>query len=118
MDNADIEDLFSGLGAVDIRRMFGGKGIYYQGLIIALEADGALLLKADETTAPRFREAGCSQWTYDSKGRAVAMPYWSIPDEALDDLDEMAGWARLAYEASMRTSDKGRRSVKRGRGSS
>jgi DNA transformation protein len=30
------------------------------------------------------------------------MPYWSVPDIALDDPDEMAKWARLALEAAMR----------------
>ncbi|TIO57356.1 MAG: TfoX/Sxy family protein, partial [Mesorhizobium sp.] len=32
----------------------------------------------------------------------VAMPYWSVPDSAFDDPDEMAVWARRAYEAGRR----------------
>lgn len=105
MDNDAIGDLFSGLGPVTIKRMFGGKGIYFDGLIVALEIDGDILLKADKKTVPEFEAAGCRQWVYDGhKGRAAtAMPYWSIPDSAIDDADEMAGWARKAYEASFRT---------------
>ena len=30
------------------------------------------------------------------------MPYWSIPDSAMDDPDEMAEWARKAHEAGRR----------------
>ena len=98
MDNEAIADLFSGLGRVTIRRMFGGKGIYHQGMIVALEVGGDILLKADEVTAPDFAEAGATQWVYEGKMRngPVAMPYWSIPESALDDQDEMAIWARKA----------------------
>ena len=104
MDSEAIRDLFAPLGHVTIRRMFGGKGIYFNGLIIGLEVDGELLLKADELTAADFAAAGCAQWVYEGamrKGK-VAMPYWSIPDSAADDTDELLPWARKAYEASVR----------------
>ena len=105
MDNDSIADLFAGLGRITIRRMFGGKGIYHEGLIVALEVGGDIMLKADAVSAPDFAAAGSSQWVYEGhvrKGR-VAMPYWSIPDSALDDPEEMAHWARKAYEASLRS---------------
>ena len=54
MDNAAIEEMFQSLGPVTIRRMFGGKGIYVGELIVALEVDGEILLKADEVTIPEF----------------------------------------------------------------
>ncbi|CCF19589.1 TfoX domain protein [Pseudorhizobium banfieldiae] len=104
MNNDAIEEMFEPLGPVTVRRMFGGKGIYHQGMIIALElSDGELLLKADATSAAEFRAAGARQWTYESKkGKAAAMPYWTIPDEALDDPDILQKWLRLAYEAALR----------------
>lgn len=102
MDNDAIQDLFSGLGPVTIKRMFGGKGIYFNGMIIALEVDDEILLKADKVSAPHFVAAGCRQWSYAGKSKPVDMPYWSIPDDALDDPDIMAEWARRAYEASLR----------------
>ena len=105
MDNDAISDLFSGLGPVTIKRMFGGKGIYFEGQIVALEVDGEILLKADKESAPEFEAAGCRQWVYEGKKgkRPTAMPYWSIPDNAIDDPDEMAGWARKAHDASLRS---------------
>lgn len=104
MDDESIADLFAGLGRVSIRRMFGGKGIYHEGLIIGVELDGELLLKADATSAPDFEAAGSRQWTYIGKrhGKRVAMPYWTVPDGALDDPDEMRVWAGKAYEAALR----------------
>ncbi|MGC4025690.1 MAG: TfoX/Sxy family protein [Mesorhizobium sp.] len=104
MDDDDLRDMFAGLGPITIRRMFGGKGIYHNGLITALVVQGELLLKADTISAPEFAAAGSTQWTYESrKGKAAAMPYWSVPDAAIDDPDELTIWARKAYEASIRT---------------
>lgn len=103
MDNAAIEEMFEGLGPVSIRRMFGGKGIYHQGLIIAIDLRDEVLLKADETSAPAFEAAGAVQWSYEGKkGKPVLMPYWSIPDVALDDPDELRHWVTMAFEAALR----------------
>lgn len=102
MDNDVIRDMFDSLGEVTIKRMFGGKGIYHQGKILALEVSGDLLLKADAESAPEFADAGASQWIYDGKNKPVAMPYWSIPEEALDDPEELAKWIGLAWAAALR----------------
>lgn len=104
MDNELIHEMFDSLGEITIKRMFGGKGVYHKGVILALEVDGEVLLKADAETAPAFADAGASQWVYDGKARSkpVAMPYWSIPDAAVDDSEEMAKWVRLAWEAALR----------------
>jgi len=105
MDNDAISDLFSGLGPVSIRKMFGGKGIYHEGVIVAIELRGDIMLKADAMLAPEFENAGCKQWTYAhaKNGKQVSMPYWTVPDGAMDDPDEMAFWARKSYEAGMRS---------------
>ncbi|MHB8287499.1 MAG: TfoX/Sxy family protein [Caulobacteraceae bacterium] len=103
MDDIEIEELFSGLGPVTIKRMFGGKGVYHLGRIVAVVFRDELLLKADVDTAPAFEAAGARQWTYDGqKDKLIRMPYWSTPDDALDDPDAMTRWARLAYEAALR----------------
>ncbi len=107
MDNDAIADMFDSLGPVSIRRMFGGKGIYHRGIVLALEVDGEILLKADTESRAAFEAAGSRQWRPHSgkkkgAGKQVAMPYWSIPDAALDDPDEMALWVRLAWETALR----------------
>ena len=59
-------------------------------------------MKADSDSSPQFEAAGSSQWVYEGKTKPVKMPYWSIPDAALDDPDELAQWVRLAFEAALR----------------
>lgn len=103
MDPQAIEDIFAPFGPVTTRRMFGGTGIYHKGVIIALEAYGEILLKADAVSRPDFEAAGACQWVYEGKGgKPAAMPYWSVPDTALDDAEEFARWAQKAYEAGLR----------------
>lgn len=105
MDDDRIRELFEGLGPVSVRRMFGGKGIYHHGVIFALILRDELMLKGDDGLAADYEAAGGRRWTYVNKrhGRPVAMPYWTAPESALDDPDEMTGWARKAYEAGLRS---------------
>ena len=44
MEDERIRELFEGLGPVSIRRLFGGKGIYHDGVIVALILRGELML--------------------------------------------------------------------------
>ena len=102
MDEDFIHDLFAPFGEVRTRRMFGGLGIYREGIMFALVAGGELYLKADVETGARFREAGSEPFVYEQRGRPVTMSYWRLPEPALDDADELRNWAQLAYEAALR----------------
>ena len=103
MDTDYFHDLFEPFGPVTVKRMFGGAGIYHAGEIIAVVVDGEVCLKADATSAPEFAAAGSTQWTYEGKSKPVKMPYWRLPDAALDDPDAITRWAKLAYEAALRS---------------
>ena len=107
MDKTQIEEIFAGLGEVTVQRMFGGQGVYHHGLIVAVVYQGELLLKADDQTHGLFEAAGARRWVYDGQaGKEAAMPYWSIPETAYDDADEMRLWTRRAYEAALRAPPK------------
>lgn len=97
-----IRELLAPLGAVSARKMFGGYGIYHDSVMIGLVADGALFLKTDEETRPRFAAAGCAPFVTESKGKRIEMSYWSAPEDAMDSADAMTPWARLAYAAAVR----------------
>ena len=93
---AFVRDLFRGLPAISTRKMFGGLGIYSEGIIFAvIGPEDALLLKARGPLAADLAAEGCEQWSYEGKsGKAARMPYWSFPESALDDPDEACAWAR------------------------
>ena len=91
-------DLFSGLGPITTRRMFGGLGIYLDGAIFAvMMSDGRIMLKGQGDMQARFDAMGMERWTYQRDGKPpAAMPYWALPDSALDDAGEAVDLARAA----------------------
>lgn len=98
-----VREHFSALGALEIKRMFGGAGVYSHGLIFALLDDGVVWLKADETTVPALQAGGSRQFTYPGKqGAVMTLGYWSLPDSATDDPDEAVTWARAAIDVALR----------------
>ena len=102
MGDEDIREVFATLGPVSIRRMFSGKGVYFQGVIVAIVYGNELRLKADSIGAPEFDAAGAEQWAYEGRRGRVMMPYWSIPHDAFDDPDAMKRWVRRAFDAGLR----------------
>lgn len=113
MSPEDVREVFRELGGIAVRRMFGGMGLYRDGRIFAIVIDGEIFLKADATTEAALRDAGSSPFTYDRQGRAVAMSYWRMPVDALDDPDEARRWGELALSVSRqgRVSKRARRST-------
>ncbi len=100
MDAQSIRDLFQAFAPVALRRMFGGHGLFHDGLMFALEADGEIYLKVDDRSEPDFIAAGSSPFVYETRHRKVTMRYWRAPEAALDDPEIMAGWAREACRAA------------------
>ncbi|MEL7344262.1 MAG: TfoX/Sxy family protein [Pseudomonadota bacterium] len=100
LDAADLAhgvELFSNLGTITTRKMMGGACLYANGTIFAIiHPDGGLMLKAQGDMIERMRDLGQTQWTYERDGTTRAMPYWSMPDSALDDPDEACNLAREA----------------------
>ena len=97
----DIVELFSVFGPVTVRRMFGGAGIYADGTMFALVADGAIYLKAGTNNAAMFEREGLAPFTYARrKGEGIVMSYRRMPDRLYDDPDELAVWARAALAAA------------------
>lgn len=89
--------------------MFGGAGLFRDGLMFGLVADNEIYLKADSETAERFREAGSRQFVYSREGKSAAMSYWSTPDDALDDPERLKEWAEVAFEAALRGQRSGKK---------
>ncbi|MBN8959557.1 MAG: TfoX/Sxy family protein [Rhizobiales bacterium] len=101
MDRDFLLDLFSGFGAVTLRRMFSGYGVSRDGTNFALVLRGAVYLRADERSIPQFEAEGAKPFQYTARGKTVTLgSYWQLPERLYDDPDELAGWARSAFEAA------------------
>ncbi len=113
MDPDAIQELFAAFGAVTVRRMFGGAGLYADGVMFGLVSDGQIYLKADAVTVPDFERERCAPFEYGTKtGKRAVMSYWRLPDRLYDDPDALALWTRKALavaQKSATTKPKGRR---------
>ncbi len=96
-DIAFARELFEGLGEITTRKMMGGLTLYSGGRIFALlDRSGRTYLKAKGPLAEALAAEGAQQF----RPGGTAMPYWSLPEAALDDSDEACRWARRALAES------------------
>ncbi|RZU02180.1 TfoX/Sxy family protein [Rivibacter subsaxonicus] len=97
-------ELLSPLGRVTARAMFGGYGLYVDGLMVGLVAGEQLYLKTDAQSIEAWRAAGCHPFSYERGGGKppIEMSYWTPPVEAFDGEHAMQPWARLALAAALR----------------
>lgn len=117
LDPEFIRDLFAQFGAVAVRRMFSGAGIFAEGLMIGLIVRDVIYLKADDSSIPDFEREGSRPFIY-TRGRKTgrpkehALPYWRLPERLYDDPDELAVWAARALAIAERKKFAVRRSSK------
>jgi DNA transformation protein and related proteins len=102
LDPEFIRELFAQFRVVTVRRMFGGAGIFAEGLMFGLVFDGAIYLKVDAASIPEFEREGCQPFVYTrakSAGRVGrhSLSYWRMPERLYDDPDELAAWADRAF---------------------
>ncbi len=110
MDAEGLQELFRDFGPVSVRRMFGGQGIFVDGMMIALVAGEVIYLKADAATIPAFEQQGLAPFSYATKnGEHTLTSYWRMPDRLYDDPEELARWARAAQAAALRRASAPRR---------
>jgi len=103
VDAEAIGELFREFGSVSVRRMFGGAGIFVDGLI----SDDVIYLKADSETIPAFEREGQAPFTYPTRNGAHTLTsYWRMPDRLYDDVEELARWAHAAHSVALRAAVK------------
>lgn len=97
-----LHEVFESLGPIRVRRMFGGWGIYHDGVMFGLYAAGRLYLKTDAHNVAQFEAAGCEPFTFTQRGKPVKLSYWSAPESVMDEREQARSWGRSAWEAALR----------------
>lgn len=89
-----VLDVFSGFENVTAKSMFGGFGIYKNGKIFGIIMnDEKFYLKGEGEDAKSFYEQnGGKQAEYKSRGKIMMMKYWSVPEEVLENREELERW--------------------------
>lgn len=97
-----LHEVFALFGDIQLRKMFGGYGVYRDGLMFGLIADDTLYLKADSHTIAEFENLGLPPFSYAKNGKTVKMSYYLAPDDIFEDKHLAARWANLAFAAALR----------------
>lgn len=103
-----VLDQLSEWGGVTARRMFGGVGLFRDGLMFGLIANDVFYLKADDANREAFIRAGSSDFKpfADKPGR---ISYYEVPPDVLEVPDELVEWARGALAIQIRKTKKAAR---------
>lgn len=102
-----VLEQFSALGGVSARGMFGGFGLYRDGVMFALIADDVLYLKVDDFNRPMFEARGSKPFTYEkAKGKQAVMSYYEVPAEVLEEPDMLKEWAEPSCVIAKRAAKK------------
>lgn len=96
-----VEELLQPAGPVEVRAMFGGHGVFLDGVMFGLIADEELYLKVDDVNRALFVDAGYEAFVYQADGRSITMSYHRAPD-VLEDWERMEPWVVSAIDASRR----------------
>jgi TfoX/Sxy family transcriptional regulator of competence genes len=64
-----VRDLFAEFGPVTIRNMFGGAGVYADGVMFAILVDDTLYLKTNAVSAFAYASEGMTPFKYTPRGK-------------------------------------------------
>ncbi|MEK7185746.1 MAG: TfoX/Sxy family protein [Patescibacteria group bacterium] len=87
-----FDEVFREIPGITSRAMFGGWGIYKDGIFFSLIADGALYFKVDESNKKDYEDLGSEPFVYTAKGKSMTMSYWNLPEEIMNDREKLIEW--------------------------
>ena len=90
-------------GPVTIKRMFGGAGVYRDGMMFAVVDNDIVYFKTDDENRGLFEVEGLAAFVFQTaKGHAMTIKYYRAPERCMDDAGEMAEWCRIGFGAALR----------------
>lgn len=96
-----VESLERVAPPITARAMFGGVGIYSEGLFFALLDDDTVYLKVDDTNRGDFEAAGTGPFRpFGDSGET--MQYYELPADLLEDAERLRPWVEKAVEVARR----------------
>lgn len=97
-----MHDVFGDMPGIMSRPMFSGWGIYRNGVIFAIIADGELYFKVDGENRKDFERLGSTPFSYPMKNSRIStLSYWVLPEEVREDRKELEQWIARSIGVSM-----------------
>ena len=96
-----MHDLFASFEGITSRAMFGGWGLYRDGVTFGIIADDELYFKVGDKNRPQYEKKGSAPFVYESRGKKVTMKsYWKVPADVMEDAEELLDWVKASCRAA------------------
>ena len=92
-------DQLSLVSDVEAKKMFGGIGLFRNGLMFGMLDGDVFRLKVDDSNRADYEERGMGQFT--TKSGKKGMPYWEVPVDVIEDKGTLKEWSDKAYQAAV-----------------
>lgn len=89
-----IEEQLSEFGAFTSKKMFGGVGFFRDQIMFGGIMNDKFRLKTNQDTIPDFKAYNAERW---DPGKTMALPYYEVPHEIIEDKQELKQWANKAF---------------------
>jgi len=89
-----VLEQLAGLPRVSSRRMFGGIGLYSDGLFFGLIDNDTVFFKVNDSNRGDYVARNMPAFRPFPDKPDLSMSYFAVPVDALEDRDELAVWAR------------------------
>jgi DNA transformation protein len=103
-----MNDVLADIPGITSRAMFGGWGIYRRGKIFAIIVEGELYFKVGDSNRAQYESRGSRPFQYTNKGKIYTMSYWLLPEEIMENREELYEWIEKAA-SSGGTKSKGKK---------
>jgi DNA transformation protein and related proteins len=92
-----VMDQLSKTLTVSSGRFFGGVGLSTEGVQFAMVMKSTLYFVVNDSTRSQYAAKGSECFSYATKkGRVSVNKYYQVPDDVLENQDELAAWAKQA----------------------
>jgi DNA transformation protein len=106
---ARIADRLVALGPVRPRAMFGGHGVFLDGVMFGLIVRDQLYFKVGDANRGEYAKARAKPFSYIRGSHRVEMSYMTVPQKVLADSAVLADWAERALDVARASRAKKRR---------
>ncbi len=97
-----LEEVLTDVPGITSRGMFGGFGLYKDGIIFGMIIEDQLYFKVNDSTRKEYIDRGSTPFMYEGKNKKqVSLNYYILPSEILENREEIGEWVEKAVAVSM-----------------
>lgn len=98
---AYVLEQLAGLGSLRSNRMFGGVGLYSDGLFFGLIDDDTLYFKTDDSNITPYRARRMPRFMPFPDRPEAALGYHQVPADVIEEAETLVEWARRSVAVSL-----------------